>query len=73
MQPGDHKMMQVGCEDQRHAEQREEIAEDQPLLSLRRIDRCHEPEPKLLRDHRARDLQRRDGEPRGEAKHHSDQ
>ena len=73
MQPGDDEMMQVGGEDQRDAEQREEVADDQALLPLRRIDRGDEAEPKLLRDHRARDLQRRDGQPRGQAQHHADQ
>ena len=73
VQAGDHQVMQVGREDQRDAEQGEEIADDQALLALRRIDRGDEAEAELLGDHRARDLQRRDGQPRGQAEHHADQ
>ena len=65
---GDHEMMQVGREDQRDAEHGEEIADDHALLALRRIDRGDEAEPELLGDHRAGDLQRRDRQPRGQAR-----
>ena len=70
---GDHQMMQVGREDQRDAEHAEEIADEHALLALGRIDRGDEAEPHLLGDHRARDLQRRDRQPRGEAEHGADQ
>ena len=70
---GDHQVMQIGGEDQRHAEHGQEIADDDVLLALRRIDRGDEAEPHLLGDHRARDLQRRDRQPRGQAQHRADQ
>ena len=63
---GDDEMMQVGREDQRDAEQRQEIADQHALLALGRIDRGDEAEAQLLRDHGARDLQRRDRQPRGQ-------
>ena len=66
---GDHQVMQVGGEHQRDAEHGEEIADDHALLALRRIDRGDEAEPKLLGDDGARDLQGRDRQPRGQAKH----
>ena len=65
--------MQVGREDQRDAEHAEEIADDDALLALGRIDRGDEAEPHLLRDHRARDLQRRDRQPRHQAQHRADE
>ncbi len=65
--------MHVGGEDQRDAEQREEIADEHALLALRRIDRGDEAEAELLGDHRAGDLQRRDRQPRGQAEHRADQ
>ena len=43
------------------------------LLALGRIDGGDEAEAELLGDHRARDLQRRDGQPRGEPEHRADQ
>ena len=55
VQARDDQVMQVGREDQRDAEHRQEVADDQSLLPLRRIDRGHKAEPELLRDHRTRD------------------
>ena len=49
----------VGGEQQREPEHGEEVADQEALLPLRRIDRGDESEPQLLRDHRARHLQRR--------------
>ena len=60
---GDHQMMHVGREQQRDAEQREEIADQQALLALGRIDRGDEAKPQLLGDDRAGDLQRRNASP----------
>ena len=68
----DHQVMHVGGEDQRDAEQREEIADQHALLVLRRVDRGDEAEAELLGDHRAGDLQRRDRQPRGQAEHRAD-
>ena len=73
VQARDHQVVQIGREDQRDAEQREEIAEDDALLALGRIDRGDEAEAELLRDHRTRGLQRRDREPRRHAEHQADQ
>jgi len=53
-------------------EQRQEVADQQALLALGRIDRGDEAEPHLLGDHRARDLQRRQRHPRGGAEHDAD-
>ena len=57
----------------RDAEHGEEVADDHALLALGRIDRGDEAEPHLLGDHHARDLQRRDREPRQQAQHRADQ
>ena len=65
--------MQVGGEQEREAENGEEVADQHALLALRRIDRGDEAETELLGDHRAGDLQRRDGEPRRHAEHGADQ
>ena len=65
-------MMAVGRKQQRHAEQGEEISDQQALLALGRIDRGDEAEAHLLGDHRARDLQRRERHPRGGAEHDAD-
>ena len=73
MKPRDDEMMQIGSEDQRHAEQREKIADDQALLALGRVYGGHETEAELLRDHRTRDLQCRDRQTRSEAQYHANQ
>ena len=52
---------------------REEIADDHALLALGRIDGGDEAEAKLLGDHRARDRERRDRQPRGDAEHRADE
>ena len=48
-------MMHVGREDERDAEHGEEVADDNALLALRRIDGGDEAEPQLLRDRGAGD------------------
>ncbi len=65
--------MQVGGEDQRYPEHGQEVAEDDALLTLRRIDRGDEAEAELLGDDRACDLERGDGEPRGHSEHGADE
>ena len=54
------------------AEHGEEIADDDALLALGRIDRGDEAEAELLGDDRARDFERRDGQPRGQPEHRAD-
>jgi len=49
--------MQIGGENERHAEQRQEISDQEPLLVLRWIDGGDESEAKLLGNDRARNLQ----------------
>src|SRR4051794_11439708 len=44
---GDDQVVHVGREDQRDAEERQKIADDQALLALRRVDRRHEAEAEL--------------------------
>ena len=65
--------MHVGGEEQRNAEHGEEIADNRALLALRRIDRGNEAETQLLRDHVARDLERGNSQPRGNAEHRADE
>ena len=65
-------MMAVGGKQQRQAEDGEEVADQEALLPLGRIDRGDEAEAELLGDHRARDLQRRQRHPRGGAEHDAD-
>src|ERR1700687_3130144 len=69
---GDDEVMGVGCKQQRHAEDGEEISDQEALLTLGRIDGGDEAEAKLLGDHRSRDLQRRERHPRGGAEHDTD-
>ncbi len=64
--------MQVGGEDQRHAEHGEKIADQNALLVLRRVNGGDEAETELLRHDRARDLQGRHCEPRRQPKHRAD-
>src|SRR5712691_1199516 len=70
---GDEQVMQVGGEQHGDAEDGEEVADQHALLPLGRVDRGDEAEAELLGDDAAGDLQRRDGEPRGEAEHGADQ
>ena len=64
--------MAVGGEQQGDAEQGQEIADQQALLALGRIDRRDETEAHLLGDHGARDLQRRQRHPGGGPQHDAD-
>ena len=68
----DHQMMQIGGENQRDAEQGEEIADQRALLILGRIDGGDKAQAHLLGDDRTRDLQRRNRQPRGHAQHRAD-
>ena len=53
----DHQMMQIGGEDERYAEHRQEISDQNPLLVLRWIDGGDKSKAKLLGNDRARDLE----------------
>jgi hypothetical protein len=64
--------MAVGGEQQRHAQDGEEVADQQTLLPLGRIDGGDEAEAELLGDHRTRDRQRRQRDARGRAEHDAD-
>ncbi len=51
-------MMAVGRKQHGDAEHGEEVADQDALLALGRVDRGDEAEPHLLGDHAARNLQR---------------
>src|SRR4029078_10542853 len=53
----DHQMMHIGGENERHAEQSQEISDQNPLLVLRWIDGGDESQAKLLGNDGARDLE----------------
>ena len=65
-------MMPIGGEQQRHAEDGEEVADQHTLLPLGRIDGGDEAEAELLGDHRARHRERRQRDARGRAEHDAD-
>ena len=65
--------MQIGGEQHRDAEQREEIADQEALLALGGIDAGDEAEAKLLGDDAAGDLKRGDRQARRHAEHRPDQ
>ena len=65
-------MMHIGGEQQRDAEDGEEISDQHALLALRRIDRRDEAEAELLGDDGASQRQRRDRHPRDRAENKAD-
>ena len=73
VQRGDHEVMQVGGEDQRDAEHVRKLPTITPCWPCVGSTAVTKPSPSLLGDHRARDLQRRDRQPRGQAEHDADQ
>jgi hypothetical protein len=56
-----------------HAEHGEEVADESALLALSGIDRGDKSQAKLLRDDRAGDLERGNGEPGDEPEHPADE
>ena len=66
-------VVQVGGQDQRDAEEREEVAERRLLPALRRIHGHRVGQAELLRDDQARRLQGGQDHPHGQADHQPDQ